>query len=55
MEIILLFSVGIVVIIIAAMAILKGITYRIKSPFEDLRTEISNLEKRVKDLENKGK
>lgn len=53
MEIILMFVAGMIVFIIAVMAILKGVTHRIKAPTDDLNNKISNFEKRVIDLENK--
>ncbi|MGY0694977.1 hypothetical protein ACW2QC_19795 [Virgibacillus sp. FSP13] len=55
MEIIFMFVMGMIVFIIAVIAIFNGATHRIKSPIDDLKEEISNLEKRVNDLENEKK
>ncbi|WP_377890628.1 hypothetical protein [Alkalihalobacillus sp. R86527] len=52
MEIIFMFIVGLLVSIIAVIAIVKGITYRIQKPTEDVKEENSNLNKRIDDLEN---
>ncbi|SET51041.1 hypothetical protein SAMN05421676_105141 [Salinibacillus kushneri] len=41
-----MFAAGIIVLIIAVMAIFKGIPHRIKTPNDDLKKKISNLEKK---------
>ncbi|MGJ9459873.1 hypothetical protein [Oceanobacillus sp. CF4.6] len=51
MEIIFMYVAGIIVFVIAIIAIVRGITYRIKSPADDLKEQISILERRVDDLE----
>lgn len=51
MELILMFVAGLVVFIIAVISIIKGVTHRITSPTDDLREEISNLKRRVNEIE----
>lgn len=55
MEIILMVVAGIIVFIIAILSIIKGVTHRVQAPTEDLRGEISSLQKRVDELEDEKK
>lgn len=55
MEIIFMLVAGFIVFIIAIIAIINGVTNRIKSPTDDLRQELSTLKKRVSALENEKK
>jgi len=50
-----MFIAGFIVFFITVIVIIKGVTQRIKSPTDDLQEEISNLKKRVNDLENEKK
>lgn len=52
MEIIFMFVVGVIIVIVAIIAILKGVIHRIQTPTNDLKEQITKLENRVHDLEN---
>jgi len=52
MEIIFMFIAGFIVFIIAIIAIIKGVTHRKKVQQMNLKEEVSNLKKRVHELEN---
>ena len=53
MEIILMFAAGIIIAIIAVLGILGGLTQRMKKPTDELCGKITELENRVRELENK--
>ncbi|GAA0416000.1 MAG: hypothetical protein ACQEWU_07220 [Bacillota bacterium] len=53
MEIILMFAAGIIVLIIAVLAISKGITERIRTRDVNVKKKIANLENRIDALESK--
>ncbi|MFC4559724.1 hypothetical protein ACFO3D_16175 [Virgibacillus kekensis] len=55
MELIIMFGVAIVVVILAGIAIIGGLTERVKRPTGELKEQISNLEKRVNHLEDNNK
>lgn len=55
MEIIFMYVAGIIVFIIAITAVIKGIIHRIENPTNDLKDQISTLQKRVDELENDKK
>ncbi|WP_430787382.1 hypothetical protein VBD025_16305 [Virgibacillus flavescens] len=55
MEIFIFFAIGILVVVIAAIAIMQGLFQRVKQPENELKEEISDLKKRVNDLESDRK
>ena len=55
MEIFLFLGIGFVVVVIAAIAILQGLFHRVIHPENELKEEISDLKKRVNDLESNKK
>lgn len=52
MELIIMFVAAFIVIILAIIAIFRGANQRIKTPHLELKEQISDLENRVKDLED---
>ncbi|MFZ3578768.1 hypothetical protein [Virgibacillus sp. DJP39] len=52
MELFFMFFVAIIVLVLAVIAIIVGLKQRIKNPTNDLKEKITNLEKRVDDIEN---
>ncbi|GGN57879.1 hypothetical protein [Oceanobacillus indicireducens] len=53
MEIILMFAIGLVIVIIAVLGIIGGLTQRMKKPTDELSEKIMELESRVQELEKK--
>ncbi|WP_198030024.1 hypothetical protein [Oceanobacillus manasiensis] len=53
MEIIFMFVAGFVVFFIAIIAVMKGIIHRVKEPARQSEQRISNLEKRLQELESR--
>lgn len=54
MEIILMFVAGFIVFIIAIFSVIKMATNRVTAPTDDLKEEITNLKKRIGELENEN-
>ncbi len=55
MELILMLVAGFIVLIIAVISVFGMVTKRVSVPTEDLQEEITNLKKRVNELEDEKK
>jgi hypothetical protein len=53
MEIIFMYIAGVIVFVIASLAIINGVVSRVKRPIDNFRVQISELETRVSELENR--
>lgn len=50
-----MFVIGLIIVIIAVLGIIGGLTQRMKKPTDELREKIMELENRVQELEKKQK
>lgn len=55
MEIILILVVGFIVFIIAIISVIKMVANRVIAPTNDLKEEVTNLKKRIAELEKEKK